>query len=77
VPRDRIELSTPAFSGLTRIIYFQRVVRLADIKERKRASHKINGLQGAWAVKLPLPNTTRPGTNQFVSTVPFNALKPA
>jgi hypothetical protein len=26
---------TPAFSGLTRIIYFQRVVRLVDIKERK------------------------------------------
>ena len=50
VPRDRIELSTPAFSGLMRNKYFQGLVRFRKGKQRQRASCKINGLQGTWAV---------------------------
>jgi hypothetical protein len=50
VPRDRIELSTPAFSGLMRNKYFQDLVRFRKGKQRQRASCKIKGLQGTWAV---------------------------
>ena len=52
VPRDRIELSTPAFSGLTENNGFQLLMRFRRVKQRQRASCKINGLQGPWAAAL-------------------------
>ena len=42
VPRDRIELSTPAFSRLKKNEHFQYVARLWDNKLRQIASHKIS-----------------------------------
>jgi hypothetical protein len=50
VPRDRIELSTPAFSGLIENKHFQSFARFWHIKQRQSASSKINALQGPWAV---------------------------
>ena len=52
VPRDRIELSTPAFSGLNRNHYYQYVMRITKVKQRQMASCEIKGLQGGWAVGL-------------------------
>ena len=50
VPRDRIELSTPAFSGLTENKCFQELVRFGEVKQLQIGSCKIKGLQVAWAV---------------------------